>query len=554
MATLRNLTIKLAKDLQGKKLAIFAGAGISLNSGLPIVNNLLATVYSKLGVATTDAALLLKSPLPFEAIMATFRDEEGIDTLTKVFEEGEPCSNHFFIAKLAKTGLTSFICTTNFDTLIESALQQEGVNFIVYTPNKELPPIDWESDIVKVIKIHGCISNKKELAVTMKEVASSLYYTDREVIVKQLFSLGSHEAVIVLGYSCSDSFDITPQIENLGNSNKEVHFIDHTQRAVIEAIKVEKINKKESKNPFKLFTYGKRYFVNTDCLVKSLWELILTDHYSLTSAHVCYWKKYVDEWADYLTFSEGAIKSHIAARLFYDIGEFNLSIFYNKKAADIARGCDNSMQLSSTLGNLSLGYRALGKYKEAEETLNESIPLCRVAGNESGLASQLHGLARVHHLIGKLSQSYEEYNGALFLSKKLEDPDAITCVLGDFAALQNVLGEYENAIANLQKALYISTRIGNKQAESSQQAELAKAYAMTGNVAAALALMDEAIKTKKIIGDEKGECTCYLSFSSIYSMLRKPYKARESATKCILLARKIGAWDLETSATLLLEN
>ena len=69
MKNLDSVLFEIAAALKSGKTAIFCGAGISYNSGLPIVPNLLTYIFHTLGLSNSEADLLKKSSLPFEKIM-----------------------------------------------------------------------------------------------------------------------------------------------------------------------------------------------------------------------------------------------------------------------------------------------------------------------------------------------------------------------------------------------------------------------------------------------------------------------------------------------------
>jgi len=82
---------------------------------------------------TTDSA---KNP---EEVMETyyFVLQDKLFSLFHLLDEGQPNANHKIIAKMAKSGKLKSILTTNFDVLIERALDDEGVSYKVICTNEE---------------------------------------------------------------------------------------------------------------------------------------------------------------------------------------------------------------------------------------------------------------------------------------------------------------------------------------------------------------------------------------------------------------------------------
>ena len=98
-----------------------------------------------------------------------------------IFKGGEPNANHILIARLAKNGYLRTIFTTNFDLLIEKALEKEGLkkkkDFDVYYDEEQFSTIDFDNmqdGIVRIFKIHGSIDNIDSIRTTMSAIASKI--------------------------------------------------------------------------------------------------------------------------------------------------------------------------------------------------------------------------------------------------------------------------------------------------------------------------------------------------------------------------------------------
>ena len=170
--------------------------------------------------AITGSSGLTNQP----AFVQTLTDESSVDDILEIFSKGEPNTNHILIAELVKLGLIRTVLTTNFDTLIEKALEniglKKGINYNVFSTEKEFENINWSSDLIKIIKIHGCISNKKEMAITLSLVAKRTINQHKNKAISSFFSNAINPNVLVLGYSCSDLFDISPIIESIKVNQK----------------------------------------------------------------------------------------------------------------------------------------------------------------------------------------------------------------------------------------------------------------------------------------------------------------------------------------------
>lgn len=507
MTSLQTTISQIIEKIQQRKTAIFFGAGLSFNSGLPIVSKILGHLFDKIQLTNDQEKLLMNSNLPFEAIMETILEESSLDNILGIFNEGIPNTNHIFLAKLIKKGYVNLVCTTNFDTLLEQALENEnlikGKDFFVYCTQNEINSINWSSQEIKIIKIHGCISQRAEMAMTMKQVAGKEFSTFRINAISEIFAGDHCNSVFMLGYSCSDLFDISPQLELLTSDLNEVIFVEHSEMGTFRQ---ESITIKEDKNPFKKYTHSSRILINTDNLIKDIWQNMDIGPYNFQNYPESNWRVKIDSWINEAELESGpSIKYHIAARLLYDIGEFGESVMQNKKAVASAQETDNSLGFSSALANLAKGYTRLGKYDKAEPLFNKSIFISRAIGYKKGEASQLESLGILLHTMGRNEEALIKYKEALKLNEEMKDEKSISTTFGNMGNVYGRLGLFDKAIEVASRGLSISQRLGIKQSEGSQLGIIGMAYYNIGKIAEAKEYITQNINIFKLIGDSEGE-------------------------------------------------
>ncbi len=123
--------------------ALFLGAGVSKAAGLPsgwdIVTDLLKKLAVQNKVAETEDLeewfrTKYGQPVGYSSVLQelTKTQTERVGLMKPYFEpDGEerpkPTKAHYAIAKLAKNGYIKVILTTNFDRLLETALEEEGI-------------------------------------------------------------------------------------------------------------------------------------------------------------------------------------------------------------------------------------------------------------------------------------------------------------------------------------------------------------------------------------------------------------------------------------------
>jgi len=356
--------------------------------------------FDKLELNEQEQSLIFKSDLPFEKIMETILEESDISEIQDVFSDGEPNSNHILLAKLIRNGLLPLIYTTNFDTLIEKAFNKEGLyrdeDYLVYSSNTDLHTIDWDDERPKLIKIHGCSSEKQDMAITLSQLASNNYATLRTSLLSNLFCNNRIKSVLVLGYSCSD-FDLTSIIETFNGERANIFFVDHCH---VEK-KAEDIGLKVYKNPFKTYN-GTRIYINTDKLLDQLWTKLLVQakpHISIVPPN---WKSKIDQWFLDAQESSGiGFRHHIAARLLYAISEFRLVIEHCQQAIVIAKKEGLWLTFASEIGTMGLAYSALRELDAAIQCYKKALPITRALGYTKNICAQLQQYANALHHSGE---------------------------------------------------------------------------------------------------------------------------------------------------------
>ena len=244
------------------------GAGISKNSGLPLANQLMKAMMGDLDIESKYRdEITLK--LPFEAFMEEMHAPRRV---LEIFRGGEPNAAHHLIAELVKRGHLSSVFTTNFDLLLEKAFEyrnlESGHQFKVLWDEEDFQKASFDVGMTNLVKIHGSIHHYGSVRTTLNAVSARCLTRPRQMALEYLLSGGPHEKILVIGYSCSDEFDVNPIIKTV-RAGKTVVVIQHENTS---SPKVEHVSILDGKNPFKKYE-GERVYCNTDDLINVLCEL-----------------------------------------------------------------------------------------------------------------------------------------------------------------------------------------------------------------------------------------------------------------------------------------
>lgn len=193
---LHNVHIKNIKQAnENDGLAIFVGAGISKSSdsdyvSLPSWSDLINELKSDLAITEELDYLKLAQLYYLE-----FGEQTYSQTLKKYFPEDiTPSSLHRTILKVNPR----IIITTNWDCIIENAIDQEGYLYDKICTDKDLV---GSTSPNKFIKIHGDFKNHN---IVFKEDDYLNYSRNFPLIENYIKSIFSTHTVLFLGYSYND--------------------------------------------------------------------------------------------------------------------------------------------------------------------------------------------------------------------------------------------------------------------------------------------------------------------------------------------------------------
>lgn len=284
-------------EIPDEKLSVFYGAGMSLNAGLPLANQLKWEILYKLCRGDKNKAndywdYLM--PIPFEKFMEFVINcaEQELDILD-IFKLGEPCLFHTLVAHLIKHRRIKNIMTTNFDMLLEMACS--NLDFDIQRLYSENHFNERQITLPCYIKIHGSIEDPKSSRIFIKDISKNDNIQCRNIMLKYLFCDSDEKYVIIFGYSCSDAFDIIPYIEGIQTPSKEILFIEHSPDIHPSEAVVTK-----NKGCLKHFT-GYNIKCNTDSLIEA-WSIKEQCKTTKTKVINPIWKKYCNK-IDNLTYS-----------------------------------------------------------------------------------------------------------------------------------------------------------------------------------------------------------------------------------------------------------
>jgi tetratricopeptide (TPR) repeat protein len=444
---------------------VFCGAGTSRNSGLPIATELTDKIFLSLGFDSPTISHINSLGMPFESFIEVLSEAGNIDPLLKIFERGTPALFHKLLAGLAAANLVKIVITPNFDCLIERALG--NIPFKLFHEEEQFPNINWFPDPhepLQLIKLHGSVQDLNSMRITLKKVAALNLSGKRRKVIGDLFSQGSHKNIIFLGYSCSDLFDISPQIEYVHANKKPVWFIEHTTQSILQG-KIVEITEKAEKNPFKSFSGSKRVFIDTNTLVQETYRHVLQKDCT-SPIDKTGWETDVEAWSK-LYNRDGLVKQLLSASIYLHVGLYRKAIDACQQALNSPSQFSDETRQMVCWTILGTAYFKISEYENALKFSKDALQLCKRLGKSDLQANLFLNVGNAYFGIGEYWKAIDYFRQASQIL--MQDPassDLLCKSLENMGVAYRVVGEYDTAIESLEQSLTLAQETGDLYAET----------------------------------------------------------------------------------------
>ncbi|EAK4846957.1 hypothetical protein C3G49_06620 [Campylobacter coli] len=234
----------IKKALDENYLSIFAGAGISANSGLPtwseLINNISKELYGNEKYSEDNLVLA-------EKFYNQFGENYYYQKLSEFIPDNkQPNDLH---KKIVKLNLKNLI-TTNWDNLFEKGIDEEGCFYNIIKKDED---IGFATGFSKLIKMHGSLEDQN---IVFKEDDYLKYSDNFPLIENYIKGIFSTDLVVLMGYSLSDS-----------NVKQIISWVN-SKASNIKPVYLVKINKKFDKLEFDFYKNKNIYILYLDEIYK----------------------------------------------------------------------------------------------------------------------------------------------------------------------------------------------------------------------------------------------------------------------------------------------
>lgn len=197
--------IKIIKNaINTKKLVVFAGAGISIDAGVPSWGKLIDEIKKELDLPENETDYL-KIP---QIYYNERQEKEYIEKIRNVL--GHKKLKHNEIHEEIFELNPEHILTTNFEDLLEQVINKNSLPFSIVKQDVDLP---YSNNTKLLVKIHGDLESTN---FVLKEDDYINYSKDHPLIEAFINSVFATKVVLFIGYSFND-YNLKLIVQNVRN-------------------------------------------------------------------------------------------------------------------------------------------------------------------------------------------------------------------------------------------------------------------------------------------------------------------------------------------------
>jgi len=560
---LEDIMIRISEGVKGPEIkdlfsetriyTFLVGAGISMDppSGVPSAKMFVHDLFKYYAPEEEIEKLLSLESLRYESLVEKVQNlfDKELKFLDYLDRVKEPNAIHIFLANMIMR--YNYVITTNFDYLIEMALKKKLEAFPVFhNYHKKVMIIITKEDYKKkvsfqfpLIKIHGSKWDVIKGKLTKESLVTTISALGREREKGKTFAIESYKKplinevmnsrdLVVMGYSGSDDFDISPMLKEL-STMKRIIWIEHDQslipgkEEIYRYQSVEDLSKLESSEMIKLdkmlieLASNKNidvYKIRTKTIdfVKEQLAPIFRESYELLKKD----KTEILSFGEYMleTHFEVSISSkyRLAHEIFYELGDMKSAERTAKQGLDSSMKQTDEINQNYFINALGLISLSKGDYDKALEYFEKAFKLFEKSNQEVEKIGVLLNIGELYRKKSDLKNAFKySFEATTLLSETT--PNLIKfSVFNNLGVLYRDNGDIVNAIKNIESALEIAEKIGDLSRKSLCLNNLAGMKLSQGFLNPALNYSSEALKIDEQLGDLDNMCTTLNTIGNIY--------------------------------------
>ncbi len=552
------------------------GAGISMDppscvpSARMFVHELFTFYAPEEEIEKLSSLESLRYELLVEKVQNLFDKELNfLDYLSKV---KEPNAIHLFLANMVMR--YNYVITTNFDYLIEYALKKKLDVFPTFHDyHKKVMVIitkeDYQNKVsfqFPIIKIHGSKWDVIKGRSTKDSLITTISSLGREREKGETFAIEPYKKplinevmngrdLVIMGYSGSDDFDISPMLKELRNM-KRLIWIAHDHNLTPGKEEIFKYKSVEDLSELGSFELSK--------LDKLLLELASNKNievYKIRAMTIEFVKEQLapifkesfellrKDTPEILSFGDYMKKNHfeasisskyrLAHELFFELGDIESAERTAQFGLEESTKKGDEINQNYFINALGIIDLSKGDYDKALEYFEKSLKLAEKLNQIVEKIAVLLNIGNLYQKKSDLKNAFKYSFEAAALLKE-DTPNLIRfAVLNNLGILYRDNGDIPNAVKNLESALEITEKTGDLSRKSSCLNSLSGMKISQGLLNPALNYASEALKINDQLGDLDSMCNTLNTIGNIFKTAGQYSQAMQYLERAYQTATKI---------------
>jgi len=543
------------KDLfsETRMYTFLVGAGISMDppscvpSARMFVNELFKYYAPEEEIETLSSFESLRYEFLVEKVQNLFDKElKFLDYLSSV---KEPNAIHIFLANMIMRYY--YVITTNFDYLIERALKKKlDVYPAFHNFHKKVMVIITKEDYRKkvlfqfpIIKIHGSKWDVMKERLTKDSLVTTISALGREREKGETFAIEPYKKplinevmngrdLVIMGYSGSDDFDISPMLKELSNM-KRIIWIEHDHSLTPGNEEIYKYKSVED-----LSELGSSELPKLDKMLVELASNKSMEVYKIKAKTLEFVKEQlapifkesfellkkdapeISSFGDYMQETHfnalTSSKYRLAHEIFYELGDIESAERTAQQGLISSEEEGDGINQNYFTNALGLVNLSKGDYDIALEHFEKSLKLTEKLNQTVENLAVLLNIGELYHKKSDLKNAFKySFEAAALLTEST--PNVLKfSVLNSLGILYRANGDIPNALKNIESALEIAGKTGDLSRKSLCLKNLAGMKISQGFLKPALDHASEALKIDEQLGDLNSMCSTLNTVGSIF--------------------------------------
>lgn len=503
--------------------------------------------------------------LRFEALIEIVRDR--LDNDLKVIDFYELCDKpnlqHFYIADMITKG--QFVLTTNFDFLIEHALQQIGIADERIVPVITRDDFEQFSDPHELIeqkkyplyKIHGSTKNiitgddaREYLITTIQAFGSNkdgLNVFQIEPFKRPLFeNITRNRSLVVMGYSGSDDFDVVPTLKILPNLKNLIwinYKYDDEENGIIYEIEDHPDDSSESMDKINqiLISIKNLGFVNqvyrVDVNTSKLIEKLIKIKPKLSLVN---FETNPQNWLkEKVPKPDNVQKLFVTQRIYQDYERYDDAIRCILKIIEESESSGDKVAQSLALNYLGNIYFKKGDYPNANMTFGTALAVSSTDGSPV-LVEALTNLATVQLFQENYDVALIGFEESLRIYEKNKNLQAKASCIKSIGDVHYKRGNYEEALKKYKESLNMYDEFGDLLSRATVLNNIGIIYMDRKRYSEALEQLEEALQISDQLGSLSAKAIILGNIGRIHFYEKKYSEALNYYQEALMLNEKLG--------------